>query len=102
MIVIAVTIPVKPAAREEARTLFTVLEAATRQEAGCLNYTFYADRNDPNTLFLFEEWESEEALANHYQTAHMKEFTPHAPTILSGTPSAKRYTVTAAAPLSVS
>ncbi len=101
MIVIAVTIPVKPEAREEARTLFTVLEEATRQEAGCLSYTFYADRHDPNTLFLFEEWESEEALANHYQTEHMKHFTPHAPTILAGAPSAKRYTVTAAAPLSV-
>jgi len=102
MIVIAVTIPVKPEAREEARKLFTVLEEATRKEAGCLTYTFYADRNDPNTLFLFEEWESEEALANHYQTEHMKHFTPQAPTILAGAPSAKRYTVTSAAPLSVS
>src|SRR5690349_15460264 len=101
MIVIAVTIPVKPEAREEARQLFTVLEEATRQEAGCLSYTFYADRNDPNILFLFEEWASEEALANHYQTAHMKQFMPHAPTILAGAPSAKRYTVTAAAPLAV-
>jgi len=101
MIVIAGTIPVKPEAREEARKLATVLEEATRKEPGCLTYTFYADRDNPNTFFIFEEWESDEALAKHFQTAHMKQFLQEAPKILAGAPNAKKYTVTSAAPLSV-
>ncbi len=101
MIVIAGTIPVKAAAREEAYKLATMLEDATRKEPGCLAYTFYADRNDPNTFFIFEEWESDAALASHFQTAHMKQFLQQAPQILAGPPVAKKYTVTSAAPLSV-
>jgi quinol monooxygenase YgiN len=101
MIVIAGTIPVKPEAREEARKLAAMMEEATRKESGCLTYTFYADRNDPNTFFIFEEWESDEALAKHFQTEHMKQFLQQAPNMLAGPPNAKKYTVTSAAPLSV-
>jgi quinol monooxygenase YgiN len=101
MIVIAGTIPVKPECREEAYKLASVLEEATRQEPGCLTYTFYANRNDPNTFFIFEEWDSDEALAKHFQTEHMKQFLQQAPKILAGPPAAKKYTVASAAPLSV-
>ena len=101
MIVIAGTIPVKPECREEAYKLAGMLEQETRKEAGCFMYTFYADRNDPNTFFIFEEWESDEALAKHFQTDHMKQFMQQAPKILAGPPVAKKYTVTSAAPLSV-
>ncbi len=101
MIVIAGTIPVKPEHREEAYKLASLLEQETRKEPGCFMYTFYADRNNPNTFFIFEEWESDEALAKHFQTEHMKQFVQKAPQILAGPPVAKKYTVTSAAPLSV-
>lgn len=100
MIVISGAIPVKAEAREEARKLATMLEEATRKEPGCLAYTFYADRNDPNTFFIFEEWESDEALASHFQTEHMKQFQQQAPKILAGKVVAKKYTVSAVASLS--
>ncbi len=101
MIVIAGTIPVKPECREQAYKLASLLEQETRKEPGCFMYTFYADRNDPSTFFIFEEWESDEALAKHFQTEHMKQFMQQAPQILAGPPVAKKYTVTSAAPLSV-
>ena len=101
MIVIAGTIPVKPEAREEAYKLASMLEEAARKEPGCLMYTFYADRNNPSTFFIFEEWESDAALAKHFQTEHMKQFMQQAPNILAGPPAAKKYEVTSAAPLSV-
>jgi quinol monooxygenase YgiN len=101
MLVIAGTIPVKPEQREEAKRLARWLEAETRQEPGCLMYTFYADQTDPNLFFIFEEWDSEEALQRHFQTEHMKKFVQQAPTLLAGKVSAKKYTVSTAAPLGV-
>lgn len=52
MLVIAGTIPIKAEHREEARKHAGYLEAETRKEPGCLMYTFYADRDDPNTFFI--------------------------------------------------
>ncbi len=99
MLVIAGTIPVKAEHREEAKKLARMMEEATRKEPGCFAYTFYADRDDPNTFFIFEEWESDEALAKHFQTEHMKQFQQVAPKILAGKVVAKKYTVTEAASL---
>lgn len=62
-------------------------------------YTFYADQTDLNLFFIFEEWDSEEALQKHFQTEHMKKFMQQAPSLLAGKPSAKKYTVSAAVPL---
>jgi quinol monooxygenase YgiN len=99
MVVISGTIPIKPEHREEARQLALQMATATRAEAGCLTYCFYSDLAEPNTFFIFEEWESEEALARHFQTEHMKNFQQQAPRLLAGKVSAKKYTVTSATPL---
>jgi quinol monooxygenase YgiN len=101
MLVIAGTIPVKAEQREEAKRLARWLETETRKEPGCLMYTFYADQTDPNLFFIFEEWDSEEALQKHFQTEHMKQFLQQAPNLLAGKVSAKKYTVTTASPLGV-
>ncbi len=101
MIVIAGTIPIKPDAWEEAKQLAGRLEEATRKEPGCLMYTFHIDRTKPSTFFIFEEWESDAALAQHFKTEHMKEFMQLAPKLLAGAVNAKKYEVTSAAPLSV-
>ncbi|MCS6926237.1 MAG: antibiotic biosynthesis monooxygenase [Candidatus Binatia bacterium] len=93
MIVIAGTIPIKPERREEAQRLALWMTEETRKEAGCLTYNFYADLADPTTFFIFEEWESEEALQRHFHTDHMKQFQQQAPTLLAGKIAAKKYTV---------
>jgi quinol monooxygenase YgiN len=99
MIVIAGTIPIKPEHREEAKRLAQWMAEATHKEAGCLTYQFYADLADPNTFFIFEEWESDEALARHFQTEHMKQFQQQAPTFLAGPVKAKKYTIESASSL---
>jgi quinol monooxygenase YgiN len=99
MIVIAGTIPIKPEHREEARQLAIQMAKATQAEAGCLSYQFYADLADPNTFFIFEEWESEDALNRHFQTEHMKNFQQQAPKLLAGKANAKKYTVQSSTPL---
>ncbi|HEV8714071.1 MAG TPA: putative quinol monooxygenase [Candidatus Binatia bacterium] len=99
MIVIAGTIPIKADQRDEARKLVLRMAEETRKEAGCLTYSFYADLADPNTFFIFEEWESDEALGRHFQTEHMKKFQQQAPQLLAGKVNAKKYAVESATPL---
>ena len=99
MIVIAGAIPIKSEHREEARQLALQMMKATQAESGCLAYQSYADLADPNTFFIFEEWESEEALNRHFQTEHMKTFQQQAPKLLAGKINVKRYTVQSATPL---
>lgn len=45
----------------------------SRQEPGNISYELYQDIDDPYTLILIEEWESEDCEAHHQQTAHYKE-----------------------------
>lgn len=74
MLVIAGRIALDPAHREAAIAAAVEVMEATRQEPGCISYTFSADLSDPGRFLLFEEWESEEALAAHFQTPHMASF----------------------------
>jgi quinol monooxygenase YgiN len=48
--------------------------AATREEPGCISYTFSADLGDESLFHIFEEWESQEALDAHFQAPHMAVF----------------------------
>ena len=48
--------------------------AASRAEDGCLTYTFAQDLSDPDSIIIYERWESQEALAAHGKSAHMAEF----------------------------
>jgi len=55
----------------------TAMEAAiemmaeTAKEPGCIHYRFYADIEVPSRLHVYEEWETEAALAAHMNTPHM-------------------------------
>jgi quinol monooxygenase YgiN len=94
MIVVAGRIRVRPERRAEATRAALVMAEATRREAGCLSYAFYADLVDPDAFLLFEEWESEAALLAHFQTEHMARFLEETPSLLAEAPAIRRYTVT--------
>lgn len=74
MLVIAGHIRLDPAKREEANAAALDVMAATREEPGCISYTFSADLSDASQFHIFEEWESQEALDAHFKTAHMAVF----------------------------
>lgn len=50
------------------------MEAASRAEAGCHDYTFSVELNDPNVIRITEHWEDMAALEAHMKTPHMAEF----------------------------
>jgi quinol monooxygenase YgiN len=93
VIVIAGTVRVQPARREDALRVARAMAQATCAEAGCRHYRFYADVDDPGTFFLFEEWESEAALARHFESDHMRTFQQEIPALLAAPPQIRRYEV---------
>lgn len=45
--------------------------SAVRGENGCIHYDYYYSAKDENTVFLFEEWESEAHQQIHLTQPHM-------------------------------
>lgn len=93
MIIVHGTFPVKQAFREEALKLMERMAVASRGEFGCISYEFYIALSDSNTLLLFQEWESVEALQDHFDTDHMEEFLKVLPDVLDGEVATRRYEV---------
>lgn len=93
MIIVHGTIPIKPDSRERALQLARRMAAATQDEPGCISYDFYIGLSDPNTLMLFQEWSTMEALMAHFQTDHMEEFLRQLPEVVEGEITTKRYAV---------
>ncbi|MEZ5572773.1 MAG: putative quinol monooxygenase [Halioglobus sp.] len=50
------------------------MEAASRAEAGCRDYTFSVELNNPDVLRITEKWDNVEALQAHFATPHMAAF----------------------------
>ena len=95
MLIVAVTAPVKPEYREEMIQATITVQNATRQEPGCITYTFYTETADPNTFFVFEVWESAEALASHMKEAHTQAFLAQAKIAAAAPMTAQRFEVPA-------
>ncbi|MDR4945432.1 putative quinol monooxygenase [Neobacillus cucumis] len=45
------------------------VQAASKQEKGCINYKLHKSIED-NTFVLYEEWENNEAIENHIKSNH--------------------------------
>lgn len=96
MIVIAGTIRLKPGVHEDALNAIAPPESSINQAPGCLVYRFYSDRHDNDLVFLFEKWESAEALAAHFQTSQMADSRERSAQFVAGPISPERYEVSAA------
>lgn len=76
-IVISAQIDVEPAGRDEAlRSAQPWIDGALAQP-GCIHYDWSADLNAPSRINVFEEWESEEALAAHFAGDQYKGMLAH-------------------------
>lgn len=93
MIILAVTLPIKPDRREEAVQIALEMQAETHKEPGFVAYVFHAPLDDPNTFFVYEEWASPEALDYHNKSDHMKVFQGRIGDVLNGAVTVKRYEV---------
>jgi quinol monooxygenase YgiN len=66
---------------------------ASRDEAGCLGYRLFQDSEDPDAYVFVEEWESQQALDEHFATPHVAAFMAAITSTLSAPPDVKFHTV---------
>ena len=99
MIVIKARAKVKADQLDEARAACLAMSAATAEEEANISYTFSADLADPTLIHLFEEWENEEGLQEHFATSHMGEFIVALGTVIDGDMPTTKYEVSSFGPL---
>ena len=98
-ILIAAQIDLDPSKRAEALKSAKPFIDGALSQPGCLRYDWSADGNDPGRVNVFEEWESEAALAKHFEGPHYAAMRDHIGTMgLTGATSAK-YRVDGEAPV---
>ncbi len=74
MIVLAVTWMANPGHESEVAEIFIQLQAASRQEPGCLMYIVHRHRTDPRLFFIYEQYRNDAALEAHRQSPHFQEY----------------------------
>jgi quinol monooxygenase YgiN len=81
VIVIAGRMKIDPDKLQHALEIIRPVVEQTATESGNVAYRYYADLDDPSTLFIFEEWQSDAALDNHFQMPYMVDFIEKIPTL---------------------
>ena len=74
MLVVNATITATAETIEAMKDAIAAMEAASRAESGCHDYTFSVELNDPGVMRITECWEDLDALAAHFAMPHMADF----------------------------
>ena len=99
MLVISARVRLDPAKRAVAIEASKKMAEESNKEPGCNEYVFTADFDDPGLFRIFEEWQSEEALAAHFEAPHMAEFQAAMTGFGISEMTAHKYTVSDKGPL---
>jgi quinol monooxygenase YgiN len=79
--------------REELMRIAETVAAASRAEAGCISYRVYEATDLEHEFVFVEEWQSDEALQQHFATPHIAEFMRAIPAAITAPPDVKFHTV---------
>ena len=74
MLIVSGIISMEPEGHDAAVALIGPLVEATLAEDGNITYGFWTDPSQPGVFRVYEEWESDEAMATHMATPHMATF----------------------------
>jgi len=74
MVVLAVTWMANPGQEDQVAQIFRKLQAASRQEPGCLAYTVHRHNSNPRRFFIYEQYQDEAALEAHRNSPHFQEY----------------------------
>lgn len=76
-------ITAKPGCEERVRGELQKMTAATRLEAGCVQYDLHESTVEPGQFWFYENWTTPEALDAHSRSAHIQAFRAIAPDLLA-------------------
>ncbi len=74
MLVLAVTWMANPGHEKEVAIIFSKLEAASRQEPGCLMYVVHRHVDDSRRFFIYEQYRDAAATEAHRNSPHFQEY----------------------------
>ena len=80
MIIVAGSVRVDPAKREQARAIMERVITASRGEDGCIDYGYAIDVIDSGLVRVWEMWRDRETLQRHFQMPHLAEWRAAWPT----------------------
>jgi len=79
--------------REQLIGVAQTVARASRAETGCISYRVYEDTEIENEFVFVEEWDGEQALKEHFKTAHIAEFMKAIGTTIVAPPEVKFHTI---------
>ena len=74
MLILAVNLTFRAGHEDEVTDMFRKLQAATRQEPGCIAYVVQRARENPRHYLVYEQYTNEAALEEHRSSPHFKKF----------------------------
>jgi quinol monooxygenase YgiN len=74
MICLVVRLTVKAGEDKRVADLFRPLQAASRQEPGCVFYVIHQHKDDPRKFLAYEQYRDEAALDAHRNSGHYKKY----------------------------
>ena len=74
MLILAVNLIISAGREDEVNDQFRELQAATRQEPGCIAYVVQRSRENPRHYLVYEQYKNEAALEDHRNSAHFKQY----------------------------
>jgi quinol monooxygenase YgiN len=72
--------------REELVALCRSMIVPSREEPGCIHYSFYKDLGAESSYFFYEEWTDQESIDAHNASAHYLDFQPRFKGLIAGDP----------------
>jgi quinol monooxygenase YgiN len=73
MIIVTLSMVVKPEERENLMQIVRMILEPTRVEKGCLNYHCYQDVEDENAFVILEHWQTQQDLERFIQSRNYQQ-----------------------------
>ena len=80
-----------PGREKELAAAYAACVGPTLREPGCIRYELVRGVENPCELAVIEEWESDEALARHLESPHVKTLFAAAAPLTTGPRDIRRY-----------
>lgn len=93
MLVVMGRVKTDDAKREELLRVAHANTAPSRAEKRCVGYRFYEDTEERNSFVFVEEWESLDALKEHFGTPHIATFMRAIASVITAPPDVQVYEV---------
>lgn len=84
MVIVIARFRPRPDRRDAFADLLCEVEAASREDDGCLGYGYYADVSDALSYIAVEEWRDMDALAAHLRQPHVARLVQAVPEMTEG------------------